>query len=235
MIFGNDNDPEEINFISISDLMAALMLLFLLISVSFMVNVNDKNSEIIELYDRLQILNIEADNTKKSVQNSLEDLGEIYRRYQQFEIVLGNLSISILSKDHHFGSGDSEVSPEFSYFLQKFCVDLYDVVLTSKSSIESIVFEGHTDRTWTIGSSDQESYFGNMKLSQNRAYSVMRSCLSALTEKSEYIWFRSKLSAAGYSFSKSTTLRIYQARRVEFRINLNSSEKIRSIVQESIK
>ena len=100
----------------------------------------------------------------------------------------------------NFEIGKSMLRPEGEAFLKRY-VPVFAEVLCSdafRSSIESIVVEGHTDTQQYLGRTAEESEGLNLKLSQDRSMEVVKSALSELAGMNERrSCFLEKLSATG--------------------------------------
>ncbi len=230
-IFKTNNDSEEKYWISISDMMSGLMIVFLFISVAYMINVlNEKNKikEIAVTYNRLQ--------------NDLyEDL------YQEFKhdlkkwnayIDRQTLSVRFEAPEVLFKRGSYKISEKFKTILDDFFPRYIAIITKPKyiNDIEEIRIEGHTSSEWNKQVSFYTAYFFNMELSQNRTRSVLEYVLMLRGIKPWRNWVRLHLTANGLSSSKL----IYRngkedkirSRRVEFRVKTNAEKRIVKIIEE---
>ena len=100
----------------------------------------------------------------------------------------------------NFETSKSTLRPEGEQFLKEYIPDFAGVLCSDqfRSSVESIVVEGHTDiYPWT-GRSAEDSQNLNLKLSQDRSMEVVKSALSDLADmEPRRSCFLEKLSATG--------------------------------------
>ncbi|MCV6638699.1 OmpA family protein [Candidatus Albibeggiatoa sp. nov. NOAA] len=239
-------------WMNISDLMSGLMMIFLFIAIAFMLETQTEQEEMRESKVRAEEL---AAKLKKT-QDSIKEIAVTYRTSQQSlnldltnefqkdlkswgaEITKDNI-VRFHSPDVLFEIGSSKVSARFQEILRDF-FPRYIAVLTSEkyiNEIDEIRVEGHTSNDWNNRTSDHAIYLNNMKLSQNRANSVLTYCYGIQHTNIDRKWLEKKFRANGMSFSKL----IYQkngqpdaikSRRVEFKVLTNAQEKIYRIVEQ---
>ena len=137
-----------------------------------------------------------------------------------------------LSEDILFDYGKSDLKEEGKEFLQSF-IPIYLNTLFSDNSIKNdiseIIVEGHTDTVST--------YLYNLKLSQERAYSV---CEYILSDEINYNYkdeLQNKLTANGRSYSDAIknsdgTINADASRRVEIKFRLKEEEALINLERE---
>lgn len=215
--------------LSTGDLMAALLLIFVLLLIGTMLKLQeefDSKSDVAERYKELQI----------DIYNDL---------YKEFETDLvawqaeidSTLTIRFKEPDVLFDAGDSKLKKSFSHILTDFFPRYIKVLRNKKyiDHIEEIRIEGHTSIEGRNGMDEDESYFYNMKLSQDRTRSVLRFCLNQLNED-VFEWTRDRATANGLSSVKpisdnETETGRRQNRRVEFRIKTDAEEQIMEMLR----
>jgi len=98
------------------------------------------------------------------------------------------------------------------------------VLRAYKSAIEALSIEGHTSSEWQNSISEDEAYFSNMALSQERTRAVLEYCLQLPSITNHKEWLHSILTANGLSSSRlifeNGFENVEHSRRVEFRIRL---------------
>jgi len=140
-----------------------------------------------------------------------------------------------------FESGKSELKQKFKKILNDF-FPRYLNILTSKyrNEIDEIRIEGHTSNDWESAKNRFEVYLNNMKLSQERALSVLKHVyLLQFPIINQYrIWLEKHLRANGMAYAKlkyvdnnKTLVDKVHSRRVEFRIRMKTEEKIYKILK----
>ncbi len=221
-------------WISISDMMSGLMLIFLFICIIFMLQVNidkDKIKDIALLYAK----------SKKSLNQALHKEFDNDLKKWNAQILQDN-SIVFNQPNVLFESGKSNLKNKFKKILDNF-FPRYIKILTSKeykNSIDEIRIEGHTSNEWLNAKNNKDIYLKNMKLSQERAFSVLKYVynLQSFIVKKHRKWLEKKLRANGMSYAKlkyldpnKTKVDKIHSRRVEFKSKLKSEEKIYKILK----
>ena len=223
-------------WMSISDMMSGLMLVFMFIAISFMIQVQtdkDKIKEIAKTYEKDKLELNKDLHTEFS-----KDL-----KKWDAEITHDN-TIVFNSPNVLFGSGKSIIKKGFKNILDDF-FPRYIKVLSSKKykdEIDEIRVEGHTSNGWNNATSKEEIYLNNMRLSQNRANNVLSYCYSINKKiiKEQREWLEKHFRANGMAFAKlkykdkAHKIQDYiKSRRVEFKVQMKTEEKIYKILEVS--
>ena len=221
----------EAHWIPLSDLMTGLMMMFLLIAVVYMVQIeaeSRKMKEVAVLYDELR--------TKLYEDLSREFAADLDRWGAQ--ISKENLTVRFKEPEVLFALGSSELKPRFKEILDDF-FPRYVRILTSdkyRDSITELRIEGHTSSVWTSIVDPQQSYFLNMALSQERTRSTLQYVMSIPSLKGDIKWLEQFATANGLSFSK--LVRTPDGRedraasqRVEFRVVTDAERRIARILE----
>jgi len=220
-------------WISISDMMSGLMMVFLFIAIAFMVQIQDEQQAVKEIAmtyrESQQSLNMDL---KKEFNKDLKKWGA--------EITKDNI-FRFNSPDVLFSSGSSNISYKFKTILNDFFPRYIKLLLTKKykEEIDEIRIEGHTSNGWIGAKSKQIIYLKNMRLSQDRANNVLKFCYTIKNPiiQKDRIWIESHFRANGMAFSKlilkNNGKQNYQkSRRVEFKVLTKAQEKIYKIVEQ---
>ena len=215
---------------SVSDLMAALMMVFMFISISLMRDAmleRDKIKEVAVTYqEKQQALYLAL------VEEFDEDLSA-----WGAEIDNETLSFNFTAPEVLFANGEARLTEKFKYILDDFFPRYLGVLNGFKDSIESVRLEGHTSSMWNLNSTDSEAYFNNMALSQNRTRRVLHYVMAQNTTRTNYYdWVKAHVAAVGYSSSKlvykeNGTEDQQRSRRVSFRVVTNAETQIRTILE----
>jgi len=214
-------------WISISDMMSGLMLIFLFIAISFMVKVESEKQAMKDVV-------LEYRDTKVNLNEALFSEFEDDLEEWHASITKEN-SIVFASPELLFDVSKSEIKDEFKAVLREF-FPRYIKILTSqeyRDSIYELRVEGHTSDSWKGSESPKEIYLKNMQLSQERAYRVLSFCYSledTLSVKDRK-WLEKYLRANGMAFSKMQTKE--RARRVEFVVQLKSEKSVYDVLGEA--
>ncbi len=226
-----EQDTEE-HWISISDMMAGLMVIFLFIAISYMLHVKDETEKIKAIavaYIQMQLdLYADLDAAFK------EDL----KRWNA-DLDDKTLTIRFKEPDVLFEPGSIDVRLKFKKILDEFFPRYIKILRQPKykNEIAEIRIEGHTSSEWKEDTSPEEAYIENMKLSQGRTRSVLKYVLQTIGESQEIRdWLKLHLTANGLSSSKPITVNGIEdrkaSRRVEFRVRTKSEERIVNIIEE---
>jgi len=206
-------------------MMSGLMLIFLFIAISFMIETESQKQE-------MRDIAISYRDTKANLNETL---------YEEFENDLERWNANITEDNHIvfaspellFEVSKSKITDEFKTILEEFFAR-YITVLTAKgykNEILEVKVEGHTSKRWDSATSPQEIYLNNMKLSQNRAYEVLVFCYSLKDNviNENRVWIQKHFRANGMAFSQLKD--VEKARRVEFSITLKSEDKVYKILK----
>lgn len=225
----NHEDGEH--WLSVSDMMSGLMVIFLFIAISYMMQVLEDRKQLIEIA-------ITYEKTKEVIYQELHDEFKDDLKKWNAEIDKDTLAFRFQEPDVLFNVGEAELKSEFKVILDNFFPRYISVLSSYRTDIEEIKLEGHTSSEWNIGTvSSSEGYFLNMKLSQNRTRATLEYCLMLQKVESDRDWIRSIVTANGLSSSKPILLSngkedTVRSRRVEFKVKTNSEKQILKILQK---
>ena len=243
-LFDTKEQETEEYWVSISDVMAGLMVIFLFIAISYMLNVRLKANEIIVYKNEVEKLLDAYKNLQAALYKELhtEFEGVPTKKTQFRNVWRGHLDIETLSIRFKkpFMQGDATVPNAFKKVLYDF-FPRYIEILTKpeyRDGIAEIRIEGHTSSEWfdTVGL--DIAYYNNMKLSQDRSRNVLQYVLEVrhpeITQNKE--WIKEYLTANGLSSSKlifdsDGNQKREESRRVEFRVVTKSEKLINEIEQ----
>lgn len=214
---------------SISDLMSGLIIIFMFISISFMLKVNqekEKMENIAEQYHNIKIALYE--DLKK----------EFEKDFIRWDAKLDkeHLSITFNNPDIYFKQGSTELSDQFKAILDDFFIRYIRILYSEKynSEIEEVRIEGHTSSEWSSDTDKIDSYFKNMQLSQGRTRATLEYVMTLPQMKIYADFMIGKVTANGLSFSKKIEVNSIEdkdkSRRVEFKIRTLSEKHIDEIL-----
>ena len=220
-------------WMSISDLMSGLMMVFMLISVMYMIQVQNEQKKQDEMIQEYAIV-------KQDIYDALLKEFESDLPKWNARIDKKTLAITFVEPDVLFDVGSSALTPKFQNILNDFFPRYLSILQRDefKNSIEEIRIEGHTDPYWKGAQTRKEEYMQNMDLSQQRTRSVLLYALTQLVPDKDLEWVISKITANGLSSSQpvkndNDTINAEASRRVEFRVRTNADEKLNNL-QERI-
>ena len=243
-LFSPKEQETEEHWVSISDVMAGLMVIFLFIAISYMLNVRLQADEIIVYKNEVEKLLDAYKNLQAALYKELraEFEGSPTKRTQFRTVWRGHLDKETLSIRFKkpFTQGDATVPSAFKNVLRDF-FPRYVAILTKpeyRDDIAEIRIEGHTSSEWHDRVGLDRAYYNNMKLSQDRARNVLQYVLEMrhpqVTQNKE--WIKKYLTANGLSSSKlifdsNRNQNKEESRRVEFRVVTKSEKLINEIEQ----
>lgn len=224
-------DSQEGHWVAVSDLMGGLMMVFLLISVIYMVQLQVESRKIKDvaiLYDHLrtQLYN----DLQEEFEDDLPRWGAELNR---------DLSLRFYDTEVLFAHGDDAIKPAFKLILDDF-FPRYVAIITSdkyRNDILEVRIEGHTSSDWGLATGTDHAYIKNMALSQARTRTALAYLLNLAQVHTHKPWLAGHVTANGLSSSKL----IYQSdgaedaersRRVEFRLRTDAESRIAAILKD---
>ena len=225
-------------WMSVSDLMTGLMVIFLFIAIAYIKRVQQNQTVLADYVE-----------TKNKLHEKLvkEFEGDTLR----WQMAIGkDLSMKFNNPTVLFAQGSSQLTLEFREILDDFLPRYLNILLNDslKRNIQEIRIEGHTDPV-PYPSLDSDPYIANVILSQQRSLSVLRHFRSTeyfenyTNEEKQLLefWFTSNGLSYGKSLdSEGNYTQIsgneidYQiSRRVEFRIVTSGDEILENFVKKN--
>ena len=248
---------EPLNFWqTYSDLMAALLLVFTLLTVSLMLHSTVIYQEKIHEEEAAQAeLDAEKEQQKKLLDQLQKQQDMLNDQQEQLEKMIGLKESIMVSLSEEFAktdlkvkvdpttgsiafdsnilfsSGSYELTEQGKAFLDSFLPIYLSALLHGSYSeyISEIIIEGHTD---TVG-----GFMYNLELSQKRALAVSQYCMerAALDPETDQDQLRSIITANGRAwsnpvyFADSDEIDIDASRRVEFKFRMKDDEMINAM------
>lgn len=228
--------------LSISDMMAALCCVFVLICVTVMVRLTEQKAE-------FQRQNKKA-NSYYAMRTDLyeklmETFGDDLEKWNA-TIDEDTLAITFRNPDVLFEMNDTKLKQDYKDILDVFFPKLINLLYTSsftidgeekpiKDEIEEVRIEGHTATSRFLTA--EQNYDRGMETSQERTRNTLDYCIK-LEDKiptEQLGWIKKKIAAIGYSNSRHITYENSDkenqeaSRRVEFRIMTNATNVLTEI------
>lgn len=226
---GTGNSDTGEHWLSVSDLMSGLMMVFLFVSIALMRDAmieRDKIKEVAVAYQENQV----------ELYNALHDEFKSDLKRWDAEIDKDTLSFEFKSPDVLFDTGKITLKPAFKEILNNFFPRYLAVLMNFRDSIDEVRIEGHTSSVWNHGSTEDEAYFNNMELSQGRTRSVLLYAYEINGIAENRAWVKENVAAVG--FSSSRLIKKFdgsedreRSRRVSFRVITNAETQIRKILE----
>jgi len=131
-----------------------------------------------------------------------------------------DLTLTLSGKSLLFQAGQYQLSQKQKQFLQSFFHKLIPFLKQHKNEIEALQVNGHTSTEWK-NTSSKKGYLKNMKLSQNRALSVIEYLVTTQNTK-ELRWLSKLLEGDGKSYKEQIVQNHKEdkthSRRVSFKL-----------------
>jgi outer membrane protein OmpA-like peptidoglycan-associated protein len=222
-----EDDGEH--WLSVSDMMSGLMVIFLFIAITYMMQVSEDRNQLVEIA-------VTYEKTKTAIYDQLQIEFKDDLKKWNAEIDKQSLAFRFQEPDILFNVGDADVKDKFKVILDDFFPRYIKVLKQYQLDIEEIRIEGHTSSEWSKNSvADDKTYFLNMALSQNRTRATLEYCLMLPQIASDRSWIKQILTANGLSSSKPILVNgvedTVHSRRVEFKVKTNSETQIFKILQ----
>lgn len=228
-------DLDNSVWLSNSDLMAGLMIIFLFISIGF---IREKAPEVVGSQDYVLNYLTFTDSKENEIDEKLEqEFSNEEKKEWQLEIIPNENLIRFNAPDVMFSQSNFKLNDRFKFIINSFFPRYVKVLSKFGTLISEIRIEGHTSSEWKDTTYDK-AYIKNMVLSQERTISVLNESLNSLTKfnlsTKEIKWAFDKVSASGLSSrsiikNSDGSENSVKSRRVEFRYVLNETEKIKFI------
>ncbi|MEM9602663.1 MAG: hypothetical protein AAGA11_07355 [Pseudomonadota bacterium] len=220
-------------WVSITDMMAGLMMVFMLIAIGFMWQVQQEKNAISEIA-------VAYDESRTALNRALiEEFADDLPRWDA-EILPDN-TVRFREPDVLFDVNSASIKPAFRTILDDFFPRYIGILERPafQTEVSEIRIEGHTSSDWQGASDPGEVYIKNAKLSQDRSFSVLDYVFSLQAETGgTRDWLVSVLRANGLSYAVPVLHAdgredSERSRRVEFRVLTRTEDKIYRILQQA--
>lgn len=223
------DEQEESHWLSVSDLMAGLMMVFLFIAIALMRNANDEREKVKEVAEAYK-------ENKESIYKELQkEFGNNLALWRA-EIDPEKLAFTFKSEDVLFKSNSHSLRTQYKEYLDDFFPRYMRVLDEFKHLIDEVRIEGYTSSPYASLGED-EAYFQNMWLSQGRTRSVLNYVYLLPEVVGHKPWMKNHIAAVGLSSSKliykeNGTEDYKASRRVSFRVITNADAQIKRILKD---
>ena len=219
----------EEHWIPLSDLMTGLMMIFMLISVISMAQVEASRNKIRGVAQ-------DYTSTRQDLYQQLQttfapDLARWHAKLDP-DLTLRFDQPSVL-----FDTGKAALKDNFKRTLSEFFPRYVTIISDPKfrNTIKEIRIEGHTSSTWNGALTPDDAYFRNMELSQSRTRTTLQYVLLLPDVAAQKAWLTQKLTANGLSSSQTLknpdgTENTEASQRVEFKIRTDAESRLDEIL-----
>lgn len=222
---------DEGHWLSVTDLMAGLMVIFLLISVALM-NRTDIEKRAIER------IAVKISEKEIEIHRALaEEFEDDFERWKISFDEQRPLIIDFNAARYKFEIGKPYLPDALKQVLNEFFPRYLNVLQRYEKDIKAIQMEGHTSSGWNDGDTPLYAYKTNMNLSQKRSRNLFDHIIANKEAFNTHLyWLRDKLSAIGYGPSNL----IYfengdedkeRSRRISFRVIADSDIIMKDILE----
>lgn len=220
-------------WISITDMMAGLMMVFMLIAIGFMWQVEEEK-------DAISQIAVAYDRSKTKLNEALVDEFKTDLPRWGAEILADN-TVRFKEPEILFAVNSASIKDGFQEILRDFFPRYVEILSREefREDVAEIRIEGHTSSDWGGASTREEAYIKNARLSQDRSFSVLDYVFNmSAKENVERDWLVAVLRANGLSFANPVlnadgSEDSERSRRVEFRVLTKTEDKIYRILQKS--
>ena len=227
-LFGRRSSSDDAHWMSVSDLMAGLMVIFLFIAITYI-------RPIVEIQAKIRNIVVAWKDSEVEIYTALNEEFKDDLPQWRAELDQHTLAIRFKAPDVLFASATATLKPEFRRILDDFFPRYLNVLHQFKGAIAEVRLEGHTSSEWEGANTKDVAYFMNMELSQARTRAVLEYSLGLPSVDPYKEWARKLITANGLSSSRlilhgSKEDRI-RSRRVEFRVRTNTKEQIVRVLE----
>jgi chemotaxis protein MotB len=252
-MFGLDRKPRRASgepveyWMSYSDLMAGLVLVFVLLLVYF---ITLSKTQLEERQRELDAQSGKISSQTKQLSRLDEEVSQVLgvreallaRVKTRFEEAGGEITFDDATGAVRLGSkilfeeGSDDLSREGKRTLDRVIPLYYEALLGDerlRGNVDQIIFEGHTNSNFSKSSDADRAYLFNLRLSQRRAYAAMEYIIEQDVGSS--YGAKTLLAAIGYSNSRliyegdGATEDKERSRRLEIRFRLKDEEALSSL------
>lgn len=217
MVVRHTRHGDSEHWAPVSDLMAALMLIFMFVAIVFIRDVVESET-------------VNRQNCKEIYRLLQEEFGSDFESWDVE--LLEDLTIRFRNPEVLFQSGEEEIRPRFDRILRDFFPRYMAVVQSHEhhDDIREVRIEGHTSSEWADALDERDAYFRNMALSQRRTREILRFVLGLPEADSYATWATPRITANGLSSSRLILTESGEedrtrSRRVEFRLLAASCQR----------
>lgn len=222
--------------LSLGDLMAGLLLVFVLLLSFLMLDLMEKEKR----DDALQKVLLEVFTDYMKLRENLYVVleNEFEKDLAKWNAILDRETLSVRFREPKvlFAQGEAEIQFDFKEILDDFFPRYIQILRRPEyvNDIAEIRIEGHTSSEWSETVDPEAAYIFNMELSQDRTRSVLQYVLQLPEIQENKDWLQLHLTANGLSSSKlirnpNGTQNREESRRVEFRARTNAEKQLEKI------
>lgn len=229
--------PQEDHWVPLSDLMTGLMMIFLLVAIVFMLQVKKNEAKIIDAQNRIREIATRYTDLRGQLYKELSE--EFQDDLPKWRASLKpDLTVRFEEPAIQFDTGASIVKDGFKTTLNNFFPRYIRILRSPKyaDAIEEVRIEGHTSSLWK-GLAPEPAYYENMRLSQERARSVLMHVFGIQTIRDDDTlrWLLARVTANGLSSARRLQMAdgsedFTGSQRVEFKVRTAAENQLSKIL-----
>ena len=228
-IVGWSGQRDDNQWISVSDLMAGLMVIFLFIAISYIRPIENTQ-------EAIRTIAATWNESETDIHAALQKEFKYDLQRWNAELERETLTVRFKAPEVLFDTATPELKPKFRTILADFFPRYLRVLYGFRDVIDEVRVEGHTSSVWQGAANAEDAYFKNMALSQARTRSVLEFGLLLPASEEYREWARRHLTATGLSSSRPIVTRDgvenpVRSHRVEFRVLTNAKRQIVKIIE----
>jgi len=234
---GNKVRPQEDHWVPLSDLMTGLMMIFLLVAIVFMLQVKQNEAKIVEAQNKIREIATKYTDLRGQLYQELSaEFKEDLPRWRAS--IKPDLTVRFEEPSVQFDTGNATVKDSFKTILNSFFPRYVRILRSPKyaDAIEEVRIEGHTSALWK-GLAPEQAYYENMRLSQDRARSVLVHVFAIPATRDDDVlrWILARVTANGLSSARRLLLPdgsedMSGSQRVEFRVKTSAEDQLSRIL-----
>jgi outer membrane protein OmpA-like peptidoglycan-associated protein len=236
---GGRSRGQEDHWVPLSDLMTGLMMIFLLVAIVYMLQVKRGEEKIIEAQNRIRDIATHYTDLRGQLlqELSVEFKDDLTKWHASIK---PDLTVRFEEPSVQFDTGAAVVKDSFKTILNSFFPRYIKILRSPKyaDAIEEVRIEGHTSSSWK-GMAREAAYYENMRLSQERARSVLMYVFAIPTvhENNDLLrWILARVTANGLSsarqlFLSDGTEDSVGSQRVEIRVRTSAEDQLSKILR----
>lgn len=229
--------PQEDHWVPLSDLMTGLMMIFLLVAIVYMLQVKRNEAKIVEAQNRIREIATRYTDLRGQIYKELsEEFKDDLPKWRAS--IRPDLSIRFEEPTVQFDTGAATVKDGFKATLNSFFPRYVKILRSPRyaDAIEEVRIEGHTSSLWK-NLAPEQAYYENMRLSQERARSVLMQVFSiqAIRDDETLRWILARVTANGLSSARRLLTSdgaedLVGSQRVEFRVRTAAEDQLSKIL-----
>ena len=237
MSFLNTKGRTDQTWMSTSDLMAGLMMVFILITVTYAQNVQRQASTVQKQASTIKEIVTQWQDIEHLIYKALErEFASDLERWRA-EIDRETLTVRFLAPELLFQQGSESLEPRFKEILADFMPRFITLLEGQfRDDVDEVRIEGHTSSEWHKKTPPDEAFIRNMELSQARTREVLKYSMVLPALESKKLWMTKTVSAHGLSSAKLVLVDGKEdpalSRRVEFTVKTKIREVMNKLLEE---